>query len=86
MGERFQDLLDELFEKRILAWTMADAQACACIMEEKRRLGEPPDDHLPDAFLAATAACRGLTIITRNTGESQNTSVEVVDPWTAAHR
>ena len=86
LAERFQNLLDELFEERVFDWTLADARACARIMEEKRRQGEPLDDHLPDAFLAATAACRGLTIITRNTGEFLNTGVEVINPWTAAHR
>ena len=64
-----------------VAVTLADAQACARIMEEKRRQGEPLDDHLPDAFLAAVAACRGLTVVTRNAGEFRNTGVEVVDPW-----
>ena len=81
LAERFQGLLDELFEGRIFDWTLADAHACARIMEEKRRRGEPLDDHLPDAFLAAVAACRGLTVVTRNAGEFQNTGVEVVDPW-----
>ena len=85
LAERFQDLLDELFEERVFDWTLADAWACARIMEEKRRQGEPLDDHLPDAFLAATAACRGLAIITRNTHEFQNTGVEVIDPWPSAH-
>lgn len=86
LAERFQDLLDELFQERVFDWTLADARACARIMEEKRRKGEPLDDHLPDAFLAATAACRGLAIITRNTGEFRNTGVEAVDPWTAESR
>ena len=79
--ERFQGLLDELFEGRIVDWTLADAQACARIMEEKRRQGEPLDDHLPDAFLAAAAACRGLAVVTRNAGEFRNTGIEVIDPW-----
>ena len=86
LAERFQDLLDELFEERVFDWTLADARACARIMEEKRRKGEPLDDHLPDAFLAATAAGRGLAIITRNTGEFRNTGIEAVDPWTAESR
>lgn len=73
--EQFQDLLDELFEDRIVDWTVADALACARIMEDKHRQGEPLDDHLPDAILASTAACPGLTIDTWNTG------VEFVDPW-----
>ena len=78
---RFQGLIDELFDGRIFDWTLADAQACARIMEEKRRHGEPLDDHLPDAFLAAAAACRGLAVVTRNAGEFRNTGIEVIDPW-----
>ena len=58
LADRFHDLLDELFEDRIVDWTQADAQACARIMEEKRRRGEALDDHVPDAFLAAAAATR----------------------------
>jgi len=50
-------------------------------MEEKRRRGEPLDDHVADAFLVAAAATRGLSIVTRNTREFRNTGVEVVDPW-----
>ena len=84
LTDRFHDLLDELFEDRIVEWTLADARACAWIMEDKRRLGEALDDHVPDAFLAAAAATRGLAVVTRNTGEFRNTGVETVDPWTAA--
>ena len=84
LADRFHDLVDELFEDRIVDWTQADARACARIMEDKRRRGEALDDHVPDAFLAAAAATRGLAVVTRNTGEFRNTGVEVVDPWTAA--
>ena len=86
LAERFQGLLDELFLDRIVHWTLGDARTCARIMEEKRRRGEPFDDHLPDAILAATAACRGLTIATRNASEFRNTGVEIVDPWAAGLR
>ena len=86
LSERFRDLLDELFEDRIVHWALADAQACARIMEDKHRRGEALDDHMPDAFLAAAAATRGLGIVTRNTGEFRNTGVETVDPWTARPR
>ena len=84
LADRFHDLLDELFEDRIVEWTLDDARACARIMEDKRRRGEALDDHVPDAFLAAAAATRGLAVVTRNTGEFRNTGVETVDPWTAA--
>ena len=83
LAVRFHDLLDELFEDRIVDWTLEDARACARIMEDKRRRGEALDDHVPDAFLAAAAATRGLTVVTRNTGEFRNTGVETVNPWTA---
>lgn len=78
---RFRNVLDECFDQRILSWTVDDARACARIMEEKRRRGEPLDDHIPDAFLAAAAATRGLTVVTRNTRDFRNTGVTVVDPW-----
>ena len=86
LADRFQNVLDELFEDRIITWTLTDAHACARIMEHKRRLGEPLDDHVPDAFLAAAAASRSLAIVTRNSGEFRNTGVDTVDPWTAAPR
>ena len=86
LADRFQDLVDELFEDRIVEWSLADAQACARIMEEKRRRGEALDDHVPDAFLAAAAATRGLAVVTRNAGEFRNTGVKTVDPWTAGPR
>lgn len=83
LAKRFHDMLDELFEDRIVDWTLADAEACARIMEEKRRRGEPLDDHVPDAFLAAAAATRGLAVMTRNVGEFRNTGADIVNPWTA---
>ena len=83
LAERFLDLLDDLFENRIVDWTVADARACARIMEDKRRRGEPLDSNVPDAFLAAAAASRGLAVVTRNTGEFRNTGVTTVNPWTA---
>ncbi len=80
---RFHGLIDESFEDRIVDWTLADAQACAKIMEEMRLRGEPLDDHIPDAILAAAAFTRGLVVVARNTGEFRNTGVETVDPWLA---
>ena len=79
---RFQSVLDEAFDGRVLDWTLADARACADIMEAKRRLGELLDDHLPDAMIAATAVTLGLTVLTRNEQESRNTGAKCVNPWT----
>lgn len=83
LDERFRGLLAEYFEDRILAWNADDAAGCAHIMEAKRCLGEPLDDHLPDAILAGLARQRGLAVVTRNVAEFRNTGVDVVNPWTA---
>ena len=84
LARRFQDILDDFFDDRVLDWTAADARMCARIMEDKRRRRESLDGHLPDAMLAGTAVSRGLAIVTRNAREFRNTGVEVVNPWTAA--
>jgi predicted nucleic acid-binding protein len=38
----------------------------------------------PDLFIAATAALRGLTVVTRDTGDFALTGVAVLNPWLAA--
>ena len=81
LGARFQGILDEVFSGRVLDWTVADARACANVMEERRRRGESSDHHLPDAMLAGTALSRGLTIATRNEKEFRNTGIAVMNPW-----
>lgn len=81
LAERFQGVLEDLFEDSVLNWAFSDAQACARVMEEKRRWGESLDDHLPDAMLAGMALARGLTLITRNERDFRNTGVALIDPW-----
>ena len=83
---RFEALLDEVFEGRILDWTLADARNCAVIMEEKRRRGESLDDHLPDAFLLAAAVSRRLSIVTRNEKQFRRAGTEVVNPWSSTRQ
>ena len=73
LADRFQDLLDDLFEEQVIDWTLDDARACVQIMERKRRRGESLDDHLPDAFLAGMAVRLGSTVVTRNVGEFRDT-------------
>ena len=78
---RFTDIVNALFEDKVLGWTAPEAVECARIMEEKRRRGESLDHHLPDAMLAGTAASRGLAIVTRNDRDFRNTGVKTVNPW-----
>ncbi len=62
-------------------WTLEDARICARIMKGRRRGGEPLDGQLADAFLAAAAVRRNLTIITRNTRDFRKTGARTVNPW-----
>ena len=83
LHSRFKSLLEDVFEDRLFAWSHQDAAACATLMERKRRLGEPLDNHIPDAMIAATAYRHGLRLITRNEKEFRNIGIEVVNPWEA---
>ena len=82
LRSRFQRVLGEVFEGRVFDWTLADAHACAALMEKKRRSGEPLDNHLPDAMIAATAVSHRLTVLTRNESQYRNTGAAWVNPWT----
>ena len=86
IAARFQGMLDDLFEDRVLDWTAVDARVCARIMEDKRRRGEPLDSHLPDAMLAGTAIRCGCTIVTRNESEFRNTGAKAINPWTVGQK
>lgn len=41
----------------------------------------PDPRHDRDAYLAATAAVRGLTVVTRNIGDFDSLGVALVNPW-----
>ena len=81
LEHRFRSVVQE-FGDRVVDWTLEDARTCAVIMEDKRRRGEPLDSQLADAFLAAAAVRRNLTIVTRNTRDFRNTGARTVNPWT----
>ena len=86
LTERFQGVLEDLFEDSVLDWGLGDAEACARVMEEKRRRGESLDDHLTDAMLAGMALARGLTLITRNERDYRNTGISLINPWTSVQK
>ena len=58
-----------------LAWLL-DANVVSEMMR-------PTPEPRVAAFLAAAAASRGLSVVTRNTSEFRNTGIGTVNPWTA---
>ena len=63
------------FAGRILSIDLPIARRCARML-----VRDPKADR--DALIAATAAARGLTVVTRNTADFQATGVMLLDPWT----
>jgi len=76
-GMRLRTWLDEVtraFEGRILPCTGAEAAVTA-------RLHVPDPRPLADSMIAGIALARGLTVVTRNTGDFGPMGVLVVSPW-----
>jgi toxin FitB len=76
-AEVFASWLDELgtrFSDRIVP---IDAR----IAEEWGRLNATAPRNTVDSLIAASARVRGFTVVTRNTRDFEDCSVEVLDPW-----
>ena len=59
---------------RIIPLDVGTAQRCATL-----HVPEPKPDY--DAMIAATALEHGLTIVTRNTEDFEETGVKLLNPW-----
>ena len=62
------------FLERILHIDVAVAQRCA-----KLHVSNPRSDR--DAIIAATALVHGMTVVTRNVNDFDQTGVEIFNPW-----
>lgn len=62
------------FSERILHLDVAVAQRCA-----KLHVPDPQSDR--DAIIAATALVHGMTLVTRNVCDFEQTGVEILNPW-----
>lgn len=65
------------FSERILPIDVAVAQRCA-----KLHVPDPRSDR--DAIIAATALVHGMTVVTRNVIDFNQTGVEILNPWEAS--
>jgi len=69
------------FEGRIIGIGLAVAAAWGVIMARSRKAGRSLNGI--DAFLAAIAQVRGLTLVTRNTKHFESLGLELLNPWAA---
>ena len=68
------DYVIPAFSGRILAIDTAVAQRCA-------KLHVPDPGAERDTLIAATALVQGMTIVTRNVMDFEQTGVKILNPW-----
>ncbi len=71
------------FQGRVVPVDAPIAQQWGVTFEQARRSGSTIG--AMDAFLAATAAVRGLTLVTRNTRDFGRLRIPLFDPWTEVY-
>ena len=67
------------FEGRILPVDFEVADTCGRLIARSESLGRPIEPR--DAFIAATAECHGLTLVTRNASDFEPTVKTILTPW-----
>ena len=79
---RIEGVLREAFGDRVLAFDRNAARAFGEIAAMRRAAGRHVEPL--DCQIAAIARSRGLAVATRNTGDFEDTGVDLVDPWVVA--
>jgi toxin FitB len=86
-GKRREHLTDWLenelprrFGRRLLPDDAVVADEWGALMARREAAGRPM--HAMDAFIAATAAVHGLTLVTRNDSHFQDSVKSILNPWT----
>jgi toxin FitB len=72
------------FGGRILPVDEAVAEVWGKVVAARAALGRPIG--LMDGFIAATALVTGLTLVTRNTADFENTVPVLLNPWQSAQK
>jgi len=75
----FADDLLARFERRIFLMDGMAAAEWGVIMARGERMGRPISEM--DAWIAATAAIHGMTIVTRNVGDFAAHEGKLLNPW-----
>jgi toxin FitB len=74
----FNQLIDEMLERRIAAFDAAAAQKTAALIGAKQRRGEPRD--LRDSMIAGIALARRAVLATHNVKHFDDAGIEIIDP------
>jgi toxin FitB len=72
-------LLSEDFQGRVLSFDEFAARRYADIVTGRERLGKPIG--VADAQIAAICRTIDATLATRNTGDFEETGIELINPW-----
>ena len=76
---RFDQLLQEDLENRVLMFDANAADHAAELAAQRKESGRPVD--MRDTFIAGIALAKRATLATRNLRHFDDLSVTVVDPW-----
>ena len=79
LQERFEQLMQEDLENRVLLFDANAAEHAAELAAQRKERGRPVD--MRDTFIAGIALAKRATLATRNLRHFKDLSVTVVSPW-----
>jgi predicted nucleic acid-binding protein len=79
LSMRLEQMLDQVFQGRIVAFDASSAQAFADRMAIARRNGHAVG--FQDGLIAACTAARGFSVATRDTSPFAAMGLPVINPW-----
>ena len=79
LQERFDQLVQDDLENRVLPFDADAATQAAQLAAERKARGRPVD--MRDTFIAGIALAKRATLATRNTRHFEDLTVRVVNPW-----
>jgi hypothetical protein len=79
LQERFEQLLQEDLENRVLLFDTNAADQSAELAAQRKERGRPVD--MRDTFIAGIALAKRATLATRNLRHFDDLSVSVINPW-----
>ena len=79
LQQRFEELLREDLQNRVLVFDANAAEQAALLSAQRKALGRPVD--MRDTFIAGIALARRATLATRNIRHFDDLTTPVVNPW-----